>query len=159
MNQWLKYGSGLLCGLILANGCRRTSTTTGVPAAYDCAVTKPILATGPENTEGGPPGSELSTWHVNPDRTIWMLGGIELVPGERAKVAWFRPAGTDLKLSGRRLDGPAPPAVFEAGTGAEYRHRFTPSSMTFPSEGCWEIVAKAGSSEAKFVIKVPSRAR
>ena len=158
MNKWSKCGLGLFGGLILAGGCRKPPTA-GLPTAGGCAVTEPIKATEPENTEGGQPDSPPSFWYVNPDRSIWMLGGINLVPGERFKVAWFRPAGTDLKLGGRRLDAPAPPPVLEAGTGAQYRHRFTPSFMTFPSEGCWEIVAKADNSEARFVIKVSPKAR
>lgn len=85
-----------------------------------------------------------------------MFAGVELLPGKRAKVAWFRPARAQLEVSGRRLDAGGPALVVDVPLGRAYEHRFTPTSMTFPSEGCWEIVAKAEKSELRFVIRVPS---
>jgi hypothetical protein len=80
---------------------------------------------------------------------------LQRVAGERTKTAWFRPARTKLQVTGRRLDGDAPPLFVETSpTGDEYRQMFQPSIMIFPTAGCWEITAKAGASEARFVVKV-----
>ena len=122
--------------------------------AHALPLTPPIRAQAPENTEGGPPPPTSERWYTNADRSIWMYGETDFVAGKPAKVAWFRPAATDLKVSGRRTDGPAPPLHIKIGTGAQYRHRFTPSLMTFPTPGRWEIRAKTGKSELRLVIRV-----
>ena len=143
---------------LLLSGC--ASNDARDSRANGCAVTPPIRSPAPESTEGGPAGAETSSWYVNDDRAIWMLNQ-NWVPGKRTKTAWFRPARTKLEVTGRRLDATAPPLVFDTPPADSYRHRFTPSDMTFPTGGCWEIIAKAGESEARFVVEVsggPSRA-
>jgi hypothetical protein len=124
-------------------------------AAMDrCVLTQSIQSRAPESTEGGPPGPEVHAWFVNADRTIWMLDQAR-VAGKRTKTAWFRPARTKLEVTGRRLDADAAPLFVETSpTGEEYRHKFQPSIMIFPTPGCWEITAKAGTSEARFVVNV-----
>jgi hypothetical protein len=152
-----------------AAGCTQSDRTsapaTSQPAkltearatADKCVLTQPIKSPAPENTEGGPADTSVQSWYswfVNADRTIWMLDQPRTA-GQRTKTAWFRPARTKLEVTGRRLDAAAPPlAVRTSPTGDEYRHMFQPSTMTFPTEGCWEITAKAGASEARFVVKV-----
>ena|SRR5688572_21855843 len=137
--------------LMLLVGC--SSDGEPQPVANDYELTPPITSRSPENTEGGPPSERTDSWYVNDDRTIWMLNQ-NWVPGKRTKTAWFRPARTQIEATGRRLDGDAPPLVFSTPPGDSYRHRFTPSSMTFPEAGVWEITAKAGGSEARFVVEV-----
>lgn len=83
-----------------------------------------------------------------------MFGEVEWVAQKQLKVGWFRPEAGDLKISGRRLDAPAPPLVVEVGSGAEYRHRFSPSLMTFPTAGRWHIGARVGRKEAHFVVLI-----
>ena len=154
----------------LAAGCtqsdRSTASPTSQPAKLSdgratttekCVLTQPIKSPAPQSTEGGPPDTSVQSWYswfVNADRTIWMLD-LPRVAGKPTKTAWFRPARTKLEVSGRRLDAPAPPlAARTSPTGNEYPHMFQPSTLTFPTEGCWEITARAGSSEARFVVKV-----
>ena len=137
---------------------RPSAATPTAPsaAAEACKVAETIEATEPEATDGGPASSHLYRWYTNPDRSIWMFAGIDLLPGKSSKVAWFRSPGAQLEVTGRRLDGAAPPLLFEVAPGSAYPHRFTPSGMTFPTQGCWEIVAQAGAGELRFVIAVPS---
>jgi hypothetical protein len=144
-----------------ANGCANSRTTRAdasnssqTTAASGCIPTQPIHAPSPEGTNGEPFGPELYFWYTNADRSIWMLRQ-DWTPGERVKTAWFRPAGAQLDVSGRRLDGAAPALLIEIGPASAYPHRFMPSIMTFPTGGCWEIVAKTDRSEARFVVRVP----
>ena len=119
-----------------------------------CVLTQSIESRSPENTEGGPPSAAVHSWFVNADRSIWMLDVVRIA-GTPTKTAWFRLARTKLEITGRRLDGDAPPlAARTSPTGDEYRHMFQPSTMTFPTEGCWEITAKAAGKEARFIVKV-----
>jgi hypothetical protein len=150
----IRFALGLMVAWFTL-GCTQSQAPR---AGSDWVMSKPIHAPAPENTEGGPADASVDSWYswyTNADRSIWMLDQ-PIVPKERMKIAWFRPARTKLDVSGRRLDAPAPPLFVETSpSGEEYRHRFQPSIMIFPTEGVWEIVAKAGDSNARFVIRVP----
>ncbi|HUE97693.1 MAG TPA: hypothetical protein VMN99_00485 [Anaerolineales bacterium] len=83
---------------------------------------------------------------ADPEETYLRAGG------EGVKVGWFRPAGVPLKITGQRLDGQAPP--FEAQVPCCYPTRFQATGLYFPTEGCWEVTAKAADSELSFVVWV-----
>ena len=55
-------------------------------------------------------------------------------------------------MSGRRLDAEAPP--LEVFAGGEGREDLQVGSLTFPTEGCWEIVAQSGNSVLRFVMYI-----
>lgn len=78
---------------------------------------------------------------VNPDGSIGM------------KFGWWRIASGKLGITGRRLDGAAPPASGDVpdGYGAS---GFQASGVTFPTEGCWEITGNVGSATLTFVTYV-----
>ena len=124
-----------------------------------CPVTKAIRAEPPRDPDAGPFG--LGPWYVNADRTIWAGGdAVRMVAGENGnKVLWIRPQGTDLTVTGRRLHADAPPA--KISIPCCYPTGFQASGLAFPTEGCWEISAKAGTSALTFVTRVgpESRAR
>ena len=91
-------------------------------------------------------------WHVNEDRSLWAIA-TPLAAGPRGnKVPWFRPRGAHLEVRGRRLDAQADRA--RISVPCCYGGRFQITGMTFPSEGCWEISAKAGESRLVFVTVV-----
>ena len=71
-------------------------------------------------------------------------------------MLWLRPAGTDLTLSGERLDA-ASPAPLGARIPCCYPTGFQISSLTFPEPGCWKVTAKAGARELSFVTIVKPR--
>jgi hypothetical protein len=71
------------------------------------------------------------------------------------KVPWTRPAGTTLTIVGRRLDSDDA-APLKADVPCCYRSYFQATRLHFPSPGCWEITARAGSSQLMFVAEVPS---
>jgi hypothetical protein len=112
----------------------------------------------------GPRGN--NDWYANADRTIWALFGWDFIdrgpkePYPRAgyiatpKVLWYKPSEYPLTVTGRRIDGGAPPLLYDIGTDPRPRGPIQPSRIDFPTTGCWELDAKAGSSELRFVVLV-----
>jgi len=166
----LKYLSlGLLPVCLLNAGTRQTnSADTPSPAnsANGCPVS-PRVADYPSD---GPHVN--NAWYANADRTIWAtFWGWDFVrrgsdepdsktgyePGQ--KVLWYKPTDYALTVTGRRTDGAAPPLVYDIARDPRPRGPIQPSRVYFPAPGCWEINAKAGSSELRFVVLVKSPGR
>jgi hypothetical protein len=59
-----------------------------------------------------------------------------------------------IAISGRRLDGDAPPLVVTGANGSWTTVDFIMSGVNFPSTGCWEITGRFKGAEAKFVVLV-----
>ena len=96
---------------------------------------------------------------MHTDQSIWALAWQakdEKNPfraGEEGnKIGWFRPAGAELVITGKRLDAEAPP--LEAEATCCYPTRFQASGVYFPTEGCWEITAQAEARKLSFVVWV-----
>ena len=126
----------------------------------DCPVTAPAVA--PEPTQSplslciGMRRDPIRTerWYRSQDGHIWtpdwgFSGGVgnSFTPG-RNKVLWIKPVGAQLEITGRRLDGDAPP--LQADLPCCYPGDYQASSLVFPTTGCWEIVARlaGGAAEA-----------
>jgi hypothetical protein len=125
----------------------------GVAAADPaCPLTQPTIAEPPDDPLADPFGN--GPWYINPARTIWagVPAGFWRVGGE--KVIWIRPAGTELVISGQRLDGEAPP--LRAEIPCCYETGFQVTGLYFPSEGCWAVTAQAGEDELRFITGVIS---
>jgi hypothetical protein len=105
-----------------------------------------------------------------PDGALWVSGlpsdGVAVVPPQAGELGlklgwWKRRLGT-LHVEARRLDAPAPPARFRPQDS--YSAGFLPSGLTFPAEGCWEVVGRLGppnyapsettTEELRFVLRV-----
>jgi hypothetical protein len=127
------------------------------PTAMGCPVTEPSWAKPPED-DAIPEPPVFGYYYVNPDRSIWASAWWTdsddplRVSEEGLKTGWFRPAGAALEITGRRLDGQAP--ALEVNVPCCYPTRFQASGLYFPTEGCWEVIAKAAGSELRFVVKV-----
>jgi hypothetical protein len=120
-------------------------------ASVGCAVTQPFLDQPPDDPNADPFG--FGKWHINADRTLWVglpPSGVWHTGDE--KVIWIRPAGTELRVSGQRLDAEASPLVAEIPCC--YPTGFQVTGLYFPTEGCWEVSATAGDHELRFVIEV-----
>ena len=121
-----------------------------------CLLTQPLWDKPPEDSAVlNPPA--YADYFVNQDRSVWASASWAVdgddrrnVSKEWIKVGWFRPAGAELIVTGQRLDGEAPPLEVEASCC--YPTRFQASGLYFPTEGCWEITAKAADKELSFMV-------
>ena len=90
-------------------------------------------------------------WYVNDDATIWALKQ-PWRPGVSLKTAWIKPAGSTLRVTGRRLDAEA--SLMEAMIPTGYSGGFQPSRLTFMTAGCWEVRATAGGKSLVFITLI-----
>jgi hypothetical protein len=91
---------------------------------------------------------------------LWPGGVIEAGPEYIAedgsigmKFGWWRRVPGSLTITGRRLDGVAPPARGDVPLGYGDRG-FQASGVTFPTEGCWEITGHLEKATLTFVTLV-----
>jgi hypothetical protein len=73
-----------------------------------------------------------------------------------AKVGWWRGVSGRLTVQGERLDAPAPP--LRAHVPGGYGHKgFQSTELTFPTDGCWEVVGSVAGHDITFVVLVTKR--
>jgi hypothetical protein len=132
------------------------------PEGRSCPTSSLLRDSAPTDPNADPVGP--ADWYINADRTIWagpvpqggwasggkLYSGDVVVGGQ--KTYWVRPQGTQLVISGHRLDANAPP--LQAHIPCCYPTGFQIVGLLFPTEGCWEVQAKAGDSELRFVTHV-----
>jgi hypothetical protein len=146
----------LLSSVSLATLTLLVALTACAPADA-CSVSKPVWEKPPEDSAvQNPP--EFGYYFVNEDHSMWasawwakeesLLSKYE----DGVKVGWFRPEGADLTITGQRLDASAPP--LESHIPCCYPTRFQSSGLYFPTEGCWEVTARAADSELTFTVWV-----
>lgn len=66
-------------------------------------------------------------------------------------AAYTLQSGT-LRIEGRRIDAPAPPA--EGSVSPSINAAFKATSVRFPTPGCWEVVYRLGDAALTFVVLV-----
>ncbi len=140
----------VVMGLAVLPVARPAEEGTDRPPA--CPASEAMRAVPPRDPNADPFGP--GPWYINADRSIWAgWDAVRMVAGPKGnKVLWIRPQGTQLSVSGRRLDADAPPLT--ARIPCCYPTGFQSSHLSFSTEGCWEISAKAGTSELTFVTRV-----
>lgn len=142
-----------------SNSSSKSTLATVTSSSSDtCPVTEPAWIKPPEDSAVQNPPAH-GYYYVNEDSSIWASAwwtGQEEYPlraGEGGnKVGWFRPEGAELEITGQRLDAQAPP--LEAHVPCCYPTRFQATGLYFPTEGCWEVTAKAADSLLSFVVRV-----
>lgn len=127
-----------------------TTTTRANPVYEICSLTQPTTELPPSVTAA----SFTSTWYRSADDKIWAsLTGLWY---GGSKVLWAKPAGNQLEVSGRRLDGEAPPMKASLPDGY-HNADYQASDLSFPTAGCWEVEARAEDSVLRFVTYVYPR--
>ena len=84
-------------------------------------------------------------WRVSSDKVFWWSEGYD----------WRRELQPDLVVTGRRLDGPAPPLIASAATHAINAADIGTAMLvgvTLPTPGCWEISGRYKASALTFVV-------
>jgi beta-lactamase regulating signal transducer with metallopeptidase domain len=120
------------------------------PAApFPCNVTTSAFMTKTSSVQKEALGS--GPWLINEDRTIWAPDQTYIAKTV-VNTIWMRPANTELKVTGRRLDADAP--QLQAGPAAPYETGYVAIGLSFPASGCWEVTATAGNSKFTFITKV-----
>lgn len=120
-----------------------------------CSSSPTVRAKAPAERAADP---VVTDFFINEDRTIWagwiVQDGLTPWSPGRMKTYWVRPQGTQLIITGRRLDAPADPV--DAWVPCCYPTGFQIVGLRIPTEGCWEVHAKAGQHELRFVTLVKS---
>ncbi len=129
--------------------------TSTLPRTLDartaCPVTMPVAVADseiPKDSWSDPihsPG-----WYRSPDGKI--LAPVDILHVGGNKFGWLRPAGAQMRVTGRRLDRDAPP--MGASIPCCYPGAFQVSGLYLPTGGCWEIEAKAEASVLSVVVYV-----
>jgi hypothetical protein len=140
------------------------ASTAGTQAAKRCPVTPPggqVPAADGFNYGNGvlatvlwpngrlvagrlPDGSSYA--EIRPDGSI------------KAKLGWWREVEGRLRVTGRRLDAAARPLRARVPGGYDATG-FQPTSVTFPTTGCWRVRGRVGKARLTFVVLVRKRNR
>jgi hypothetical protein len=149
---------------------RSTVDEKSGPVTMAQAKACPVTLPSPAGPSGPAPGAFFGWGASYGNGTLWVGGlwprGIISV-GHRfvddrgrvgMKFGWWTKVPGRLNITGRRLDGSAPPvrAVVPDGYGPR---GFRPSGVIFPIEGCWEITGSVHRTELTFVTFVIKRNR
>ncbi len=146
------------------------TNSTGI---FACAVTHPNGIQPPVKDFGGTvtyAANYHGPRHIFPgpyahgNGKLWTVlpldGKIVMAPDPGGSISdkfmWWRAARGVLTIEGHRLDAPAAPAVPNVPRGY-HDTGFQASSITFPTEGCWQITGRAGDSKLTFVVEVHAK--
>jgi hypothetical protein len=94
---------------------------------------------------------------------LWRGGVMEVGPeffgpDGGTKFGWYRSVPGTLQITGRRLDGAAPP--LRANVPSGYGEMgFQSSGVYFPTPGCWEVTGAMATTSLSFVTLVIRRDR
>lgn len=154
--------------LALGFGMQAKSGSAEANAAATCQVTIPPPGWKPSGPDFGPGQFNYGNARIR-TALYWPRGiltagtlpnGGAMAPIQRdgsirLKLGWWRGIPGRLVITGRRLDRPGSRAHAEVPPNASYGDTgFIPSSIIFPSIGCWRIVGKQGGARLTFVVKV-----
>lgn len=161
--------------LAVATGCTGDRTATG-PASAPHRSTNPSPAPSSRLVQGCPvtipsPVPSFEQWRASlfgSDSAygngklwvgaLWQGGVIDVGPeffrpDGGAKFGWYRSVPGTLQITGRRLDGAAPPLRADVPSGYG-EMGFQASGIYFPTPGCWEVTGAMATTSLSFVTLV-----
>jgi hypothetical protein len=85
-----------------------------------------------------------------------VLGELHRDGSLATKFPWWGAsrARRDLRITGRRLDGHAKPLHASVARGFTPAPQFWATTITFTSQGCWQVTASDGTERLTFVTRV-----
>ena len=145
--------------VVLLGGCAvpRPSATASDPALAPCEATAP--------NQIAPPTGETESVHLGNGSLgtdLWPDGAVVAQPewispdgAVEVKWPWWRADGVVgvVEITGKRLDAAGPPLTGVQNPSSGHTG-FTPSAITFPSAGCWEVTGRVGDARLTFVTRV-----
>lgn len=130
----------------------------GMHGSNNCPVTIP--------NGNAPPGQQadsysygngaLRTWLWPNGTVVFSPGGpgLQLQDGSlQMKLPWWRGVRGALKITGRRIDGDAPPLRAHIPSGYS-DVGFQATSIIFSTPGCWEVTGSVGDASLTFITRV-----
>jgi hypothetical protein len=69
-----------------------------------------------------------------------------------AKFGWWRAGNGKIRITGRRVDAPAPPLRAHVPDG--YGTGFQATGLTFPTTGCWRVTGRYAGAAVTFTVLV-----
>jgi hypothetical protein len=146
----------------------RASLPKRAQARFHCAATHPNgLAPpgepgGPTNFGNGrlwtllPLGGELAIPAAVPAPPGTVFGELHRDGSLSTKFPWWgaRHAGRQLLITGQRVDGRARPLRASIAPGVTHAPHFWASTITFATQGCWSVTARAGRAQLAFTVHV-----
>jgi hypothetical protein len=132
--------SAAICNVTVANA--RNRPPSRVPRSFDYGNATIAVALNPPNgrlVAGRLPGGGVRA-------TINADGSID------AKYGWWRAGDGAISITGRRLDGPAPPLKAHVPDG--YGNGFQATGLTFATTGCWRVTGSYKRAHLTFTVLV-----
>jgi hypothetical protein len=138
------------------SGLSASPKGSGAPARGTCPVTRPngSVPPGESRTPGAQYHGNGAIWTDLWQKGVFVAGPDDvLADGSISmKFPWWRAVTGVLRVSGRRLDGPAPP--LRARVDSYGPTGFQSTAVYFPVEGCWEVTGKAADASLTVVLLV-----
>lgn len=152
-----------VCGLLLIATTMSADALVAATAdsSVACEVTRPngIVAGSGQPDPNSYGNRQLSLGPFG----LWPYGTVVFKPGGAGfitpdgslgmKFGWTRGVAGQLRIEGRRLDGPARPLRASIPTGSG-EIGFQATALVFSSPGCWEVTGRVGDASLTFVTKV-----
>ena len=165
---------GLLVVLAVAGCADRDHATSGTSlvsratSTYRCAATVPNGYAPPGETRSPtdfgngrlwtqiPVDGRLVVTMTRPPPPGMVFGELRRDGSISTKFPWWgtRHAGGDLRIAGTRLDGAATPLRASVAPGLARAPHFWASTITFTSQGCWQVTGSARRATLTFVVHV-----
>ncbi len=130
-----------------------TALRRAVAQERGCPVTEPNGSSPPGQTPSSAYHGNASLWILLWTRGVAVAGPEYVRPDGSVdlKFGWWRGVEGKLTITGRRIDGVAPPLSAHVPDGYA-PSGFQASGIVFPTEGCWEITGMAGGASLIFVV-------
>ncbi len=103
-------------------------------------------------TVAGAAGLAAGSWYKNGDGSLWVGAPVGGARKGDNKFSWIVPAGAQAQVSGMRLDIMAPPMTADLPQAAS--GDILTGTLSFPTDGCWQIASQAGDKTIQFILYV-----